>query len=350
MKKVLIIQNKILHYRKALYNELSTKYNVTVLHSGEKSLTKEDNYKEIISNKTKILYFEIQHDVLSEVRNNYDVVVAMLDLHWLNCLLIPYFIKNKTNLIWWGQWLTGNIIADKFRIYFSKGKRNSILYTESAKKEFINKGVSEKKLFVANNTIDVEIRYKCFNELNKSNILFIGSLNKRKQLDVLLMAFKEIIHDIPKSINLIIVGNGEEKDKLNTLIGELELNDRVFMKGKITSNKLLLDFYKKAIVNVSFGQAGLSVLQSFGYGVPFITKVNAISGGEKTNIIDGYNGYFCEDTVESLKSKLLLIIGNKELAKELGKNAYDYYSEKCTIKNMAKGFIDAIEIGKKNKK
>lgn len=343
MKKILIIQNKILHYRKALYNELSNYYNITVLHSGDKSLVKEDRYKEVISSKTKFLTFEIQHSLFSEVRKDYDVVIAMFDLHWLKNFLIPSIVKKNTEFIWWGQWLTDKNIADYLKVYFSNKNVKSILYTESEKKRLIHEGVKEENLFVANNTFDVGERYKCFQELDKNTILFVGSLDKRKELDVLLKAFSEIIEIIPKSINLVIIGDGEEKENLIKLIGKLSLKKRVSMKGKITSHQDLIEYYKKALVNVSFGQAGLSVLQSFGFGVPFITKINAISGGEKTNIIHGHNGYFCEDNEESLVHLLQTLSNNQNLARKLGKNAYEYYTKKCTIRNMANGFINAIE-------
>lgn len=64
---------------------------------------------------------------------------------------------------------------------------------------------------------------------------------------------------------------------------------------------------------------------------------------KKTNIINDYNGFLCEDTIASLKDKITLLALNKTLAKEMGKNAYEYYTEKCTIGNMANGFINAIE-------
>lgn len=343
MKKILIVQNKILHYRKALYNELSIYYNITVLHSGYKSLTKEDKYKEVITNKTNFFSFEIQHRLFSEVRKDYDVVIVMFDLHWLKNFLIPYIINKNTDFIWWGQWLNDNSIANYLKVYFSNKNIKSILYTESAKKQLIRKGVKENKLFVANNTFNIDNRYKCFQELEKKTILFVGSLDKRKELVVLLKAFSKIIEVIPKSINLIIIGDGEEKENLIKLIDKLSLKKRILMKGEITSNIDLIEYYKKALVHVSYGQAGLSVLQSFGFGVPFITKINAISGGEKTNIINGYNGYLCEENEESLVHLLQTLSNNQNLARKLGENAYEYYTEKCTIRNMANGFINAIE-------
>lgn len=341
---ILILQNKILHYRLPLYNELSKYYNVSVLHSGDTCGNENIKFKEILVKNYMLGPFNFQKGVVKKaLSKEFDFVIIMFDFHYpLNILIMILKAKN-TNYILWGQWLTGNLITDKLRVYFSNKKQKSILYTESAKKEFIDRGVLKANLFVANNTIDVGERYKCFKELDKNTILFIGSLNKRKQLDVLLNAFFEIIDDIPKSINLVIIGDGEEKEKLIKLIENLNLKNRVFMKGKITNNKNLIGFYKKALVNVSYGQAGLSVLQSFGYGVPFITKINAVSGGEKTNIINGYNGYLCDDTLEALKEKLLILILNKKLARQMGENAYVYYSKKSTINNMVEGFVNTIE-------
>ena len=57
---ILIIQNKILHYRKAFYNELSTYHNITVLHSGDSILDNQDLFDEIIVDVIKFGPFYIQ--------------------------------------------------------------------------------------------------------------------------------------------------------------------------------------------------------------------------------------------------------------------------------------------------
>ena len=45
-----------------------------------------------------------------------------------------------------------------------------------------------------------------------------------------------------------------------------------------------------------------------------------------------------------MENELRKIMIDAEYAKELGKNAFDYYSEHCSINIMAKGFIKAISI------
>ncbi len=344
-KKVLILQNVVLHYRKALYNELSKTYDVTVLHSGKVSVTDLDDYKEIIVRNIKIGPFFIQKNVYSEINTKkYDTVIAMMDLRWLNNILTFFLFKKRIKFIWWGAWFTKNKLSNKIRVYLTHKGDASIFYTEAAKSEFIDKGISGDKLFAANNTFDVGPRIKSFEYKAKKDIIFVGSLDKRKQLDVLINAFANIKNSIPKHINLRIVGGGELRQNLEKLVNSLKLDDRVFFLGKITNPKELRDIYKTAIASVSYGQAGLSVLQSFGFGVPFVTKINAISGGEKTNIMHGENGFFCEDNITSLEQILIKMSNNIERSRKLGEFAFEYYTNFCTIENMSKNIAKAIEV------
>lgn len=341
---ILILQNTILHYRKALYNKLGEKYNITILHSGQPTKEVNDKYFELITNKTKIGPFFIQNIVINEVNSGkYDIIIAMCDLHWLNNIIALYLHPNTSKFIWWGSWLTKNKFTNYIKINIAKKADANIFYTKDEMEIFEHKGVSLNKLFTANNTFDVGERIKSFNNPIKNKILFVGSFDKRKELNVLIKAFSKIINQIDQSINLVLIGDGDEKENLKSLVKFQNINDRVIFEGRINNPEKLKDFYLESIVSVSFGQAGLSVLQSQGYGVPFITKINAISGGEKTNIINGYNGFFGEDNEKSLAELLTTLCNDIELAKRLGENSYNYYSNFCTIDNMAQGFINAIE-------
>ena len=79
-----------------------------------------------------------------------------------------------------------------------------------------------------------------------------------------------------------------------------------------------------------------------GYGVPYITSKNAITGGESFNIQDGTNGVLLNDNSE-LKNVILDIANNKNKYVKLGENAYSYYWNNRTPEIMANGIIDAIE-------
>lgn len=343
-KKVLLGYNYILHYRVPLFNLLSKKYDLTVLHSGKKFVTEKDFYKEIIVPSKKIGPFQIQKGLLKEVKkDDYDVIILLFDVRWIYTIISIYLYNKKAKLILWGAWLTDSSIANKLRYSLSKKADMNIFYTQKSRLDFVKIGIDENKTVVANNTFDVGPRIKSFENNVKKRILFVGSLDRRKQNDILINAFYNILDKIPENIVLTIIGDGIEREKLMDLVKTFSLEKRVTFAGRIEDPAVLKDYYKEAILSVSFGQAGLTVLQSLGYGVPFLTKINAISGGEKTNIRNKENGFFCEDNIKSLESLLIKTSNDIGKAREMGKNAYEYYSEYCTIENMAKGFIDAIE-------
>ncbi len=342
MKKVLILQNNILHYRKPLYNKLAKSNDITVLHSGNPSVQKEDKYCEIIMPLCKVLKLKFQKGVLKEVNSGkYDVVIAMMDIQWVANVLASFVHKKTTKFAWWGIIASKNNFANRLRGLLLR-KKPTIFYTKEGLLKMKKLGFSSPNYTFCNNTFHIENRIPCYLETDKNSFLFVGSLDKRKMLDVVIIAFAKAIPQIPDSITLIIIGEGEELSHLKRLREELKISNRVEFHGKITDTKELSKFYKKALFSVSFGQAGLGVLQSMGYGVPFITCKNAISGGELNNIKDQENGILCENSSESLTQNIIEYGNDFDKCKQLGENAFEHYSNKCTIDQMANKFSKVI--------
>lgn len=343
-KKILLGYNFILHYRKPLFNLLSQKYDLTVLHSGDETVEANDTYKEVIYPAKKVGPFFIQEGILDEVKDEkYDIIILLFDIRWVNTIKSIYSYNKKAKLILWGAWMTDSAVANKLRLYLTKKVGASIFYTQESRQDFVDAGIDINKTYVANNTFDVGERVKSYLHPIKNKIVFVGSLDARKQNDILIQAFSNIIDRIPENIELTMVGDGLENAKLKELVKSKSIENRVRFVGKVVDTAILQNYYKEAIVSVSFGQAGLSVLQSLGYGVPFLTKINAISGGEKSNIKNRVNSIFCEDSILSLEKSLVELCNNIDFARKLGENAHQYYGTYCTIENMNQGFLDAIE-------
>ncbi|WP_242134057.1 glycosyltransferase family 4 protein [Aestuariivivens marinum] len=343
-KKVLFAYDNLLHYRIPLFNLLGEKYDFTVLHSGIPVANEMLKFKELVFSTKKLGPLIIQKGILAEISaNKYDVIIFNFDVRWINTLIGIYKSKKHTKVILWGAWLTDSKIANYLRLYFIKRVEASLYYTEESRMDFVNLGISKRKTFVANNTFQVVNRIKSFTSNNKFRILNVGSLNSRKQNDVLIQAFINIIDRIPSKIVLTIIGKGNQKEFLQEIVKRNDLSQRIEFIDAINDSDKLSKYYSEAIFSVSFGQAGLSILQSFGFGVPYLTKLNAISGGETYNLKDGFNGLFCQNSIKSLESKMLKLINDIDYSKELGKNAFEYYSKYCTIENMYQGFVDAIE-------
>lgn len=351
MKKILIIQNRLLHYRVDFYKELSTLYDVVVLHSGKPMLEEDDNdsLQEIVVECKKLGSFYFQSDVYYYAKKTeYDVVIAMFDIRWINSIKAMLKLDKSKTWIWWGLdkgVSSSNIVsflALKIKLQLAKRKNAIIFYSKKIRDDFVAYGLNQKKLFVANNTIFIPDRIKAYECNDKKYFINVGSLVKRKRNAELIEVIAALRNKTNQKIGLMLIGAGPEETKLKGLINQLGVEDLIHMPGAITDPDILKDYYRYAIASVSFGQAGLAVLQSMAYGVPFVTSDNAITGGEAHNIISNYNGIICEPNTLSLEKCLSEIASNQAHTLKMSENAYEYYTNKCSIKNMIDGFKSAI--------
>ena len=61
------------------------------------------------------------------------------------------------------------------------------------------------------------------------------------------------------------------------------------------------------------------------------------------NIINGFNGILCEDNINSLAEVMCQIANNLDYARNIGNNAFNYYTNHANIDVMVSGFQSAIE-------
>ena len=123
----------------------------------------------------------------------------------------------------------------------------------------------------------------------------------------------------------------------------MNIKSRVLLEKGTFNNSKINQYYSRSIASVSFNQAGLSILQSFANKVPFITKVNAISGGEINNILHGYNGFLIGDSISELEKILIHICTNPKRMRKMGSNAFKSYENLCSDKNFINNIDYAIK-------
>ena len=340
MKKIVIVQNILPHYRISLYNELSKHYNVIVIHSGNFNNSKKQLFKTIQLKSLKVGPFNFQKKLISTIsKESPSAIIAMFDITWPVSFFLLF--RNKEKMIWWGLDEGRSKISLYIKLLIAKLNRPVIFYHSSIMNKFINLGLKKDICFVANNTFHIENRVKAF-KYSKKHLLFVGTVRKRKKLDICIDAFNKVNNSLEDKMNFIIIGEGQEKAILEEKIRISKNSSFIHFVGQINEPEQLKKYYKHAIASISYGQAGLSVLQSFAYGVPYITKVDTISGGEANNIINNYNGKVVDNSLFCLENEIRKIMTDMNHAKRLGENAYNYYSENCSINNMANGFREAI--------
>lgn len=340
-----ILDHTLKDYRLPFFCGLAEKgYYVTVFHTGEK-IANGLAIEEVIVKKIRLFGFEYR--VLPKL-NKFGIVVHMQNLRIVNLWILSFNPFRRFKLVHWG---IGTSSAQGLRLHKSviSWIRNllarcasaQVLYSEHPLKLFSNQ--VQRKSFIANNTI-FNPESKDFSGVQKDSAIFIGTLNSRKGLDVLIMAFDEYLRRRkPRYIcNLLIIGSGPERDQLITL-PEYRRNSRyIRFVGNKTDSQEKSYFFRSAAICISPKQAGLSVLESFSYGVPFLTFRDAISGGEHLNIMNGVNGFLVRDRDE-LVTAIEKLDDSPELARKMGNAAYVYYHTYRNMNTMINEFITVFE-------
>lgn len=154
----------------------------------------------------------------------------------------------------------------------------------------------------------------------KKIILFVGQLIKRKGINYLLKALTNVIES-NENIEVIIIGNGPEKDNLLNLSRELNLENFVRFTGEIKGDKLAK----------WYSAADLFVLPSLAEGRPIVIYEAMASecaivasnvDGIPEQVKDEYNGFLVEpkDT-KTLADKLEFLLENEEIMEKMKKNS-----------------------------
>lgn len=341
---ILVIQGWLPHYRLELFNALAALEDVAVVHSGEPARRDGDRFEEVVLPVKTLGPFRLQQGLLKLIEARQPrAVIAMFDVRWVNTVRAMYRYDQRLKWVWWGLDRGKSEWATKAKLLIARRPNPIVLYNEVTRAEFSSDLEPKVPLFVANNTFHVPNRAECFRNPVKNRIINVGSLEARKENAVTIRVLKKICDDTGADIRFSLIGDGPERTTLTALVDELGMQNRVELVGRIDNPSELARYYAEAFASVSFGQAGLAVLQSMAFGVPFLTKENAVSGGEKHNITNGETGIIVTDDPVALESALRRLFADPDAARRLGEAAYHYYSEAATIENMVANFVKAID-------
>lgn len=349
--KILILQETLSSYNVPVYCIIAQSMDLTVAFTLKNEFKEELPFKTIQLGYLKIggLYF--MHKYFYEICSQHDAVIFLPDLHYFSYCSLP-FIHRKYKVI---PWTIGIRASYKRRYDIARkkdfidkiygkilNKSDAIIFYMKAPLKFWGNSIDKEKVFIAHNTVDV-IHNELVNNKDKNTILFIGTLYKEKKIYELIDAYIEARSKCinNKFLYLNIIGEGEEFENIKSIIKAKRLGDSILLYGAIFDEKEIAQHFAKSILCISPDQAGLSVLKSMGYGVPFVTRTNAITGGELLNITNKKNGILYNS-----KNELVTIIEdafhNPQKYLDMGINAKKYYQSTATPKLMAQGHIDAI--------
>ena len=345
--KVIVLYNKIFHYRIPVWNELAKLCDLTITYSEGDGIVPEGmkvDFKIMHLPAWHLKGLVIQEANIRKLCRNYDAVIAYGNIAWLKYSTLPWF--NKTPVIYhtigvsasYGKGFDEHKEWDKTRRFFYSKADALAFYTDYPISKYEAMGIPSGKMFVAPNTVAVA---PVEDGLKKNTLLVIGTLYREKGIQNLLDVYKELrsVCNLPL---LNIIGKGPDYEAINQWIQENKMHDLIILRGAIYDINEKAKYFAQALACISPKQAGLTVLESMGYGVPFVSSKNAITGGELFNVHNGIDGVIM-DSEKELIDVVKDIAINPEKYIAMGVKAKEFYDNNRTPKHMADGFWKAIQ-------
>jgi glycosyltransferase involved in cell wall biosynthesis len=145
-------------------------------------------------------------------------------------------------------------------------------------------------------------------------------LRAEKALDVLVRAAALLARDLPR-LRVLIVGDGEERGRIETMVHQLGLEDHVLLTGLRSDVPDVLAALDVAVLSSDYEGIPLSMLEFMDAGKPIVaTRV----GGIPEVIQDGVHGVLVPPRDEAaLAAAIGGLLGDTDAAREMGARAQD---------------------------
>lgn len=161
-------------------------------------------------------------------------------------------------------------------------------------------------------------------------MIYPGSLNWHQGLDIAIKAFHKIKGEAPEA-EFHIYGTGGQKEILKTLVQELGLQDRVFIKDFVPLDRIVESMAAADIGvvpkrNDPFGGEAFStkILEFMSLGVPVIVSRTKI---DTYYFNDSVVKFFTPDDVDDLSDSMLRMVKNEGMRKVLAGNALKFVGD-----------------------
>lgn len=207
-----------------------------------------------------------------------------------------------------------------------------IVLTESQKIDIV-KEYNINNVYVISNFINIP---KKGSRVTYNKVVgHISRLVPQKGLTYLIDVAKEVVNK-DSEVEFHIYGDGEEKDKLSSLIKKYNLESNVKLLGYTNNASQKIEKFGCVVSTSQFEGQGLSIIEAMLLETPVIAF--DIKYGPSDFIRNNKNGYLIENkNISEMANKIIEILNDKNIAQEFGKVArntivYLYNREKLMKK------------------
>lgn len=214
-----------------------------------------------------------------------------------------------------------------------------IAYSQQGAEQYRQLGFSPERVYVAFNAVDPAphipppIRPTQFSE--KATVLFVGRLQSRKRVDLLLQACAALPREYRPHV--VVVGDGPARDEFENLARRIYPNVE-FVGAKHGTE--LEPFFAKADLFVLPGTGGLAIQQAMAHGLPVIV---AHGDGTQDDLVRDENGWQIPiDDLQALTNILHQALSDPAQLRQMGEASYRIVSEEINVDKMVEVFIQAL--------
>jgi len=156
----------------------------------------------------------------------------------------------------------------------------------------------------------------------------VGRLVPWKRVDGLIEALREI-----PELGLVIVGDGPERPRLERIVQELGISDRVYFAGQRSKTETLslmaaCDFF---VLNSTYEGHPHAVLEAMALGLPVVATA---VGGTPEVVRDGETGVLVPGRYGALGASLSALARDPALRRRLGRAARQWIGERLSAAHM----------------
>lgn len=370
MKKVVICQHRLLHYRMGLFEKLHTAcaqrgIDLHLVHgqASRRESAKKDEGSLPWAHKVENRFWEMgARDLVwqhfpADLRDA-DLVVVMQENRILsNYPLLLGRLWSPSRVAYWGHGV--NFQSDAPGGLREKWKQMMLqrvdwwfAYTEMTADIVRRVGYPAERITCLDNAIDNEAFERDLASVTDAQLqamraeidapegapvgLFCGSLYSDKRLDYMIEAADRIHAALP-AFRLVVIGDGPSAGEIRDA-----METRPWLKWLgVRKGGEKAAWFRLADVVINPGAVGLHVLDSFCSGTPMITTVESRHGPEVAYLKDGVNGLVVRGEVSRYADAVIALFSDREKLDAI-KQAALRDAQHYTLDNMVERFADGI--------
>lgn len=212
------------------------------------------------------------------------------------------------------------------------------LVSESLREEYSKRGVDPDKMSVISLGVDTRV-FKPLEKLenNRKKLIFVGRLVKNKRVSDLIRILKLVREEM--DVELVVIGEGPEKEKLKDFTRKIGFDDVVRFPGYVEHEELPSLYNSSSLLVLPSKSEGLPnvVLEAQSCGLPFLARdiqplqILAKEGGGKAISFNNY---------EEVAAEIVDILSDEGRLKEMGKKGRKYINENHSLEQAKEEYME----------